>query len=186
MDLVLWGGEKDKRDKKRTLGIREKQILYENAGGRCQNPACGKRIGFSEMQVGHKKAWSSGGRTTLKNSVCLCYRCNKLQGRDSWAVFLRKKGVKDPAAQLKSKLESLSLDQLKTLARKHNVKVAGSVEEHLFNTVRKGPTKKQYVAKLRRAMSDKEIRSIRKQTKPTKKARRKKKKESFSLWDMKL
>jgi len=74
----------DYYDSKRSLGIRDRQILYRNAKGRCQNPACNKKIEFDEMQVGHKTAWSRGGSTTLRNSVCLCYRCNKLQGTDSW------------------------------------------------------------------------------------------------------
>jgi hypothetical protein len=30
------------RDVKRTLGIRDKQILYRNAKGKCENPACNK------------------------------------------------------------------------------------------------------------------------------------------------
>ena len=85
----------DEHDSKRTLGIRDKQILYRNANKKCQNPVCGKEIDFDEMQVGHKNAWSKGGRTSLKKSVCLCYRCNKLQGTDSWAVFLKKQGVQD-------------------------------------------------------------------------------------------
>ena len=44
------------------------------------------------MQVGHKKAYSKGGNTTLRNSVCICYRCNKLQGTDDWNVFIKKIG----------------------------------------------------------------------------------------------
>ena len=71
-------GSTSDNDSRRTLGIRDKQILYRNAKGKCQNPACGRKIEFDEMQVGHKTAWSKGGRTTLKNLVCLCYRCNKL------------------------------------------------------------------------------------------------------------
>ncbi|MCD6576306.1 MAG: HNH endonuclease [Nanoarchaeota archaeon] len=74
--------------KKRTLSLRDKQILYHRAKGRCE--ACGKKIDFSEMQVGHKKAYSKGGATTLANSVCLCYRCNKLQGTDSFATLKKK------------------------------------------------------------------------------------------------
>jgi 5-methylcytosine-specific restriction endonuclease McrA len=76
--------------KKRTLGIRDKQILYERAKGKCE--ACRKKIEFSEMQTGHKTAASKGGSATLRNSVCLCYKCNKLQGTDSWATFIRKIG----------------------------------------------------------------------------------------------
>jgi len=74
--------------KKRTLSLRDRQILYERAGGRCE--ACGRKISFAEMQVGHKKAYSKGGATTLTNAVCLCYRCNKLQGTDSFETLKKK------------------------------------------------------------------------------------------------
>jgi len=66
-----------------------------------------KKIEFDEMQVGHKTAYSRGGGTTLRNSVCLCYRCNKLQGTDSWERFLKKQGIeiekKKPIKVTKSK-----------------------------------------------------------------------------------
>lgn len=42
------------------------------------------------MQVGHKTAYSKGGATTLANSACLCYRCNKLQGTGSLATLKKK------------------------------------------------------------------------------------------------
>lgn len=74
--------------KKRTLSIRDRQILYRRARGRCE--VCGKKIEFDEMQVGHRKAYSKGGATTLANAVCLCYRCNKLQGTDSLETFKKK------------------------------------------------------------------------------------------------
>ncbi|MGI0016597.1 MAG: HNH endonuclease, partial [Nitrososphaera sp.] len=51
-----------------------------------------KEITFTEMQVGHKTAYSRGGSTTMRNAVCLCYACNKLQGTDSWATFQKKIG----------------------------------------------------------------------------------------------
>lgn len=82
----IYGGKKGKR----TLGIRDKQILYERAKGRCE--ACSKKIEFSEMEVGHKKAASKGGKATWKNSVCLCHTHNKLQGTDSWETFMKKMG----------------------------------------------------------------------------------------------
>ena len=117
----------DDRDAKRSLGIRDKQILYDRAKGRCENPACRKKISFVEMIPGHKKAWSRGGPTTLANSVCLCYACNKKQGKDSWAVFLRKQGYEDPKEKMKQRLEALSVKQLKYLADKHHIKVKGQV-----------------------------------------------------------
>jgi len=177
MTFDLWD---DDRDAKRTLGIRDKQILYRNANKRCQNPACGKEIDFDEMQVGHKRAWSRAGRTTLKNSLCLCYRCNKLQGTDTWEVFLRKQGVKDEKAGLRITLESLSVGQLKSLAKSHNVKVKGSIEEGLFEDTRRAPTKKQYISKLQGVVTEAEIKSMPKEVKPVKKRR---KSRSDDLWE---
>ncbi len=92
-ELINWGIKplnigKPARKRRRSLGIRERQILYERAKGRCE--ACGKKISFSEMQVGHKRAYSKGGATTLANSVCLCYKCNKLQGTDSFETLKKK------------------------------------------------------------------------------------------------
>lgn len=177
--MNFWG---DDTDSKRTLGIRDKQILYRNAKGRCENPACGKKIDFDEMQVGHKTAWSRGGRTTLKNSVCLCYRCNKLQGTDSWATFLRKQNVVDPKTTLKKALQALSIKQLKYLADKHNIKVKGQVVEDFFDSYRKAPTKGQYVNKLSGVVTDREIQSAPKETvKPVAK-RKKKRKSADKFW----
>ncbi|HLC63438.1 MAG TPA: HNH endonuclease [Candidatus Nanoarchaeia archaeon] len=75
---------------KRTLGTRDREILYIRAKKKCEN--CRKPIGLGEMQTGHKQAASRGGKATPGNSVCLCYHCNKLQGTDNWAVFRKKQG----------------------------------------------------------------------------------------------
>jgi hypothetical protein len=42
--------EDDVRDYRRTLGIRDKQILYRNAKGRCQNPGCNREIDFEKCR----------------------------------------------------------------------------------------------------------------------------------------
>lgn len=170
----------DDYDSKRTLGIRDKQILYRRANKRCENPACGKKIEFDEMQVGHKTAWSKGGRTTLKTSVCLCYRCNKLQGTDSWATFLEKQGVEDTKTKLKKSLQALTLSQLKALASKHKIRIKGQIVEGLFDSHRKAPTKSQYVNKLAGIVTEKEISAIPKETpKTVKKKRRRKSDDSW-------
>ena len=165
---------------KRTLGIRDKQILYRNAKGRCENPNCNRKIEFDEMQVGHKRAWSRGGRTTLKNSVCLCYRCNKLQGTDSWGTFLKKQGVEEPKVKLKKSLETLNIKQLKLLAEKHHIKIKGQIVEDIFESYRKAPTKSQYINKLAGIVTEKEISAIPKETpKTVKKKRRRKSDDSW-------
>lgn len=85
--INLYGND---RPTKRTLGIRDKKILYNRAKKRCEG--CGKKIDFDEMQAGHKNPASKGGSATLKNSVCICWKCNNNQGTDTWAVFMRKMG----------------------------------------------------------------------------------------------
>lgn len=147
----------------RTLGIRDKQILYRNANGRCQNPACKKKIDFDEMQVGHKTAWSRGGSTTLKNSVCLCYRCNKLQGTDSWATFMKKQGMtveEDPKKRIKRFLGQLSVKELKSVADKRGLRVRGTLVDDYFDSYRKAPTKSQYISKLISVLKPNDMKAI--------------------------
>jgi hypothetical protein len=155
----------DDRDTKRTLDIRDKQILYDRAKGRCENPVCRKKIHFVEMLPGHRKAWSKGGKTTLANSVCLCYACNEEQGNDSWAVFLKKQGYEDPKAKekqiIKQHLETLSLKQFKYLAEKHHIKVKGKVVDSWWaGSHTKPPTKKQYIIELSGIVTAKDLDSV--------------------------
>ncbi len=153
----LWGDDEPVR---RTLGIRDKQILYDEiAKGKCQN--CGAEIRFSDMQVGHKTAYSKGGSTTLKNSVALCYRCNKLQGTDSWDVFQRRQGKTIASDKLTDVLNKLSMRELKYLATKHGVKLKGTyVEGGLFeDDYYKAPSKQRYVKELAKVVSENEVKS---------------------------
>jgi hypothetical protein len=174
----MW--DDDERDYKRALGIRDRQILYRRANKRCENPACGKKLEFDEMQVGHKTSWSRGGSTTLRNSVCLCYRCNKLQGTDSWAVFLSKQGVKDHKTKLKETLNTMTISQLKFLAKKHNIVMKGTIVENLFESYRIAPIKSQYINRLSQIVTEKEIKTLRKTT--PKKVKRRKKRSNDSWW----
>jgi hypothetical protein len=84
-------------------------------------------------------------------------------------VFLKKQGVTDKKTEIKNSLESLTIDQLKILAKRHNVKVKGRTEESFFWTERKPPTKRQYISKLKGVVTEKEIKSIPKKAKPVKK-----------------
>ena len=119
------------KKEKRALGTRDKQILHLRANYKCE--ACGKKIGYDEMQVGHKKAYSKGGSTTLRNSVCLCYRCNKLQGTDDWQTFLRK---------IRKKPEKL------TTTKKTTTKKAPAKKK---TTTKKAPAKKKTTTKRKSA-----------------------------------
>ena len=157
-----------KNDSKRALGIRDRQILWERANKRCENPMCNKRIDFTEMQAGHKTAYSKGGKTTLNNAFCLCYKCNKLQGTDSRAIFLKKQGYEDPNIKaekkkqqnIKQSLNTLTIQQLKFLADNHNVQVKGKVVKGYFDSHTEPPTKQQYITKLCKVVKIKELSAI--------------------------
>jgi hypothetical protein len=173
--MDLWD---DDTPTKRTLGIRDKQILFLNADKKCQN--CGKTLEFHEMQVGHKKAASKGGKANLKNCVCLCYPCNKLQGTDNWNAFQKKQGKTIEGAEIKNKLDVLSVRELKFIAQKYNIKVKGKIEEDGWDVTRKPPSKKQYVNKLSKILSDNEIDSALKEIPPPPQKKKKRKSSGWS------
>jgi hypothetical protein len=164
LGILMWNDESVKR----TLGRRDKQILWERAKHKCE--ACGKKLDFTEMQVGHKIAASKGGSASLRNSVCLCYRCNNLQGTDSWSVFLKKIGKQPEGSRAKDILKGLSLQKLKLLAKRHNIRVKGRTEEDWLQKYYVAPSKTQYVNALAKKLSEKKIESSLKQLqKPIKK-----------------
>ena len=169
----MWSDESSKR----TLGSRDRQILWERANHKCQ--FCGKEIDLIDMQVGHKKAYSKGGSTTLRNSGCLCYRCNKLQGTDSWDTFLKKMGKEPEESKTKNYLKNLSLTQLKYLAKVNNISVKGRTEEDLFSTYQIAPSKTQYINALSKLSQSKIDSDLKKMPIPEKK---KKKRKSSVSW----
>ena len=192
--MLDWLGldDDDGRDYRRTLGARDKQILWRNAKGRCQNPGCNRKMDFIDMEVGHKTAWSKRGSTTLGNSVCLCHTCNKLQGTDSWVTFLKKQGIEDPKAKeiksVKQSLEALTLSQLKLLAREHHVEVRGEIEEDWFTSRAIAPSKSKYVSKLSKVLTKEELTSVPKEAPKTvrKAVKKKTRTKSKDSWLMSL
>jgi 5-methylcytosine-specific restriction endonuclease McrA len=90
---------------RRTLGSRERELLWEKARHKCE--ACGKRVTVTAMQAGHKTAASRGGRATLRNSVCLCYDCNRKMGTMSYPKYMAlrygKKNVKTATSSKRRK-----------------------------------------------------------------------------------
>ncbi len=177
----------EEKPKKRTLGTRDKQILLERAGYKCE--ACGKEIRFSEMLVGHKTAYSKGGEATLGNCVCLCYKCNKLQGTDSWETFLGKLGKQGRVSSdsgVKQTLNGLTLPKLRFLAKRHKIKVKGRIEEGLFEDRKIPPSKAQYVTALATRLTEKDIESDLKEytQKPKQKRKEKTKIRLFGFLDI--
>jgi hypothetical protein len=143
--------------RRRSLGIREKKILYERAGHKCE--ACQKEIDFLEMQVGHKKAHAKGGNATLKNTVCICYKCNNLMGTDSWVIFLKKIGKAPVRIEVKKPLQKLTLPQLKFLVKRYGIKVKGRIEEGFLSDDVYAPTKSSYINALAKKIDGAQIES---------------------------
>ncbi len=163
---------------RRTLGIREKKILYERADHKCEH--CEKPIDFLEMQVGHKTAASKGGNATLSNTVCLCYKCNNLMGTDNWNTFRNKMG-KQATNSVKKNLKTLPLPKLKFLAKKYGIKVRGRTEESLFETTTLSPSKVQYVNALAKKLSEQDITQGLKEFNPSEKKKQKHTRDSSFL-----
>jgi hypothetical protein len=133
------------------------------------------------MQVGHKTAYSKGGSTTLRNAVCICYRCNKLQGTDSWNTFLRKMRKQPKTNEKKRVLKNMTIQKLKFLAKKYNVKVKGRTEEGFWENSRIPPSKTQYVNALAKHVSENYISSSLKEI-PNKVKKKKKRSSSGLSW----
>ena len=110
---------------KRTLGTRDREILWNRAKKRCEN--CGKKIDSGDMQAGHKRAASKGGKATISNSVCLCYGCNKRQGTDSWAVFRKKQG--------KSETRTVTSGKKRSQSKKKSTKRKSSSKNNWINSL---------------------------------------------------
>ncbi len=146
MGLLDWS---DEESSKRSLTIREKKILYTRANGKCE--LCGEPISFLEMQVGHKRAASRGGSATLRNTVALCFKCNNLQGTDSWERIHKKLDKETPEMKMKDILNGLTVRQLAFLAKSRGVKVKGRYEEEggiLGENYYLAPSKRMYVNRL--------------------------------------
>jgi 5-methylcytosine-specific restriction endonuclease McrA len=105
---------------------------------RCKNPYCRRKLeSESDMQIGHKKAYSKGGETTLKNSVCLCYGCNRKQGTDSWEKFLKKQSIARGQAEPKASKPKKSKPKRKVVAST-NQGLFGSFKSPSWKDLTKG------------------------------------------------
>ena len=82
---------------KRNLSNRDHRHLYERSGHKCE--ACGQPFRDErDMQAGHRKAYAKGGKTTLKNSVALCYRCNNDMNTQGYEGFMKARNWAIPAS----------------------------------------------------------------------------------------
>ena len=62
---------------RRFFSKRQRKIIYFLSGKICE--ICKKKIS-EKFHADHKKAFSKGGKTILKNAQALCKKCNLIKG----------------------------------------------------------------------------------------------------------
>lgn len=62
------------KDKKRFFDEKQHQVIYHRDNCTCQE--CGAHVDGDAWEADHKKAWSKGGKTDIKNGQVLCKKCN--------------------------------------------------------------------------------------------------------------
>ncbi len=142
---------------RRTVWERDKVI--------CQ--VCGKPADQFDWELGHNRARSRGGKLTFKNTYVVHSSCNRSQQTLSLREVRRAAGIQETGQeQAKRVLATLTMKQLKYLAKRHHVKLRGKVvDEGWFGeTSTKAPTKRRYVNALAKVIGpagiDSELREM--------------------------
>ena len=65
--------------RRRSFNTEEREALYILAGGRCQNPQCGRLLD-GDWEPDHIVPFSKGGNTEISNGQALCTACNRQKG----------------------------------------------------------------------------------------------------------
>ena len=88
--LNLLGASKSKR--KRQLTNAQKIFCWENNPHKCY--ICNKKVSkFSDAEFDHKRAYSKGGATNLKNVKIVHRQCNRLKGKKSLSETKKLLGI---------------------------------------------------------------------------------------------
>lgn len=177
MGWGLWDEAPEKKTIPRKL---LRRMVWERDKGICQ--ICHRKADPFDWELGHNRARSKGGRLTYKNTFVVHPSCNRSQQ----TLTLRETrriigGPQTETEKARSILNGLTMDQLRFLAKKHNIVVRGKTIEGLFSDVYKPPTKRQYVTALSKVIPPGKVKvELRGYVK--KKPRRKPKTDDWSLW----
>jgi hypothetical protein len=66
----------------------QREIIYDRDGGKCHY--CDREVSRKGFVADHKKAWKSGGQTTVDNLLCACYACNLAKFTMDYDEFVEK------------------------------------------------------------------------------------------------
>ena len=114
-------------------------------------------MGQFDWELAHNRAHSRGGRLTLGNTFVAHSSCNRSQGTLTVKQTRRAIGLTTEEDDVKKRLRSLTVPQLRYLKSKHGVKVRGSVSEGFFETTRTAPSKAKLVNALSRVVGKKDV-----------------------------
>lgn len=78
-----------KRDKKRSLGATEKKEIQARQKLKCAK--CKKPLDPRAIHYHHKKEWSEGGKTNIKNCQALCPNCHEKESHKQRLKKIEKK-----------------------------------------------------------------------------------------------
>ena len=147
----LW----DEPETRRTPTKLLRRLVWQRDRGICR--ICGKKVGQFDWELAHNRAHSRGGRLTLGNTFVAHSSCNRSQGTLTVKQTRRAIGLTTKEDDVKKRLRSLTVPQLRYLKSKHGVKVRGSVSEGFFETIRTAPSKAKLVNALSMVVGKKDV-----------------------------
>lgn len=75
----IFGSLFDLKDEKRTFSPEQRRLLW-NTEERRSCMSCKRQLKWGDFTIDHVKAWTRGGRTTIKNAQLMCRSCNSKKG----------------------------------------------------------------------------------------------------------
>jgi hypothetical protein len=69
----------ERKDANRTFSVEQRRVIW-HSDEKKKCARCGRNLTWVEFSADHVKAWSRGGRTSLKNAAPMHRRCNASKG----------------------------------------------------------------------------------------------------------
>ena len=77
----LFGGLFEKKDEQRSFSPEQRRLIWHSDGTkRCTHPGCGVKLDWTNFTIDHVKAYSRGGRTSVRNAALMCKKHNSKKG----------------------------------------------------------------------------------------------------------
>ena len=154
--MVFFSWEEPKKKKKTVPKKLLRRMVWDRDKGICQ--VCHRKADPFDWELGHNKARSRGGKLTIKNTYVVHSSCNRSQQALSLKSVRRAIGAPETEQdRVKRLLSCMSMTQLKSLAKRHGIRLKTKVKERMFHREVKRPSKLQYVNALSKVMSIRQV-----------------------------